>query len=144
MHIGGRGRSEILSQNNAIKDKKGTPLDFLTTSTTSLKKFFPKPQGSPQPPWISNYCASMQLYDLPYKYLKKFNLSQGFVEPLPIFYLDDVSHESGLVESLAGDSDGDVALCRVVGPHEVQLLLHVLQLTLVLKTNRLRGLRFKI
>ncbi len=51
-------------------------------------------------------------------------------------YLDDVSHESGLVEPLAGDCDGDVALGRVVGPHEVQLLLHVLQLTLVLKTNR--------
>ncbi len=50
-------RSEKLSHKDTLKHEKGDPLGFLTTPSTPLKRIWSKPQG---PPWISNYCASMQ------------------------------------------------------------------------------------
>jgi hypothetical protein len=42
-------RSGKLSHKNAIKHKKGTLLDFMTTPSIPLKRIWPKPQG-PIPP----------------------------------------------------------------------------------------------
>jgi len=47
---------EKLPHKNAIKHDPPTP-DFLTTPSTPLKRIC---QKTPRiPPWISNYCASM-------------------------------------------------------------------------------------
>ncbi len=52
-HRGERGRdvkSEKLSQKNAITQKRGPTLNFLTTLITPLKIILPKPQGPPEFP----------------------------------------------------------------------------------------------
>jgi hypothetical protein len=60
MHIGERGERDKVkkfSHKNPIKHKKGTPsLNFLTTPSIPLKTIWPKTH---EPPWISNYYASM-------------------------------------------------------------------------------------
>ena len=48
-------------------------------------------------------------------------------------HLNNVCHETSLVETLTGYGDGDVTFGRVVCTHLVQTLLHLFQLTFVLK-----------
>ncbi len=67
MRTRGRGvRPEKLSHKNAIQHKKGDPPRFSDNPKYPLKRIWPKPQETPPPPWISNYCASMggEIYDL--------------------------------------------------------------------------------
>ena len=54
----GRGKVWKIVKKNAINMKKG-PLQMFWQPHVPLKRIWPKPQGHPLPPWISNYCTSM-------------------------------------------------------------------------------------
>ena len=78
---------------------------------------------------------SIRYYQIKHSRRRKHKINFNFTTTPLNEYLNNVRHESSFVEILARDRDCNVSLGRVVCPHCVQLLLHVFELTLVLKRD---------